>query len=67
MIENLAEGVRKDIVKVSLTIDLLATSVLFLLPMFELFERAIWDEQRDFGRFKGTQWAFSLLLNQNFF
>ena len=52
VIENLVPGVRKIIVKVALTIDLLATSVLFLLPMFELFERAIWDESRDFGKIK---------------
>jgi amino acid permease len=43
IIENIQPGVRDIIVKVALVIDLVATSALFLLPMFELFESAIWS------------------------
>ncbi len=43
VINNLAPGVLKVIVQVALTLDLIGSSVLFLLPPFELFERAIWD------------------------
>ncbi len=43
VIDNLAPGVLKIIVQIALTLDLIGSSVLFLLPPFELFERAIWD------------------------
>jgi hypothetical protein len=44
--DNLHPGVLKIIVKVTLTIDLIGSSVLFLFPVFELFERAIWSPQQ---------------------
>ena len=51
VIENLQPGVRQIIVKVALTIDLLATSALFLFPLFELLEMAIFKVQ-NYGTWK---------------
>lgn len=42
VIDNLHAGALKTVVKIMLTVDLVGSSVLFLFPVFELFERAIW-------------------------
>lgn len=57
IIENLEPGPLDVVVKVALVIDLVATSALFLLPMFELFENVLFKAAN-----KG-QWRTEVLRN----